>query len=132
MRPRFLAGVQAIPLSRSLRSLAPVAPGLLITLPAAPWVWDASVRASYATLGRDQGIFQYVAWAVAGGAKLYRDVRDVNGPLVMIVHRVFLALGGEDERVFRILDLFLVGLTAAFAGACLPALEAPLAQRSAR
>jgi hypothetical protein len=111
MEARFRAAARAI------------APGLAIALPAAPWVVDASVRASYATLGRDQGIFQYVAWAVSGGAKLYRDVRDVNGPLVVMVHRAFFALGGENERVFRILDLVLVGASAAFAGACLPALD---------
>lgn len=97
-----------------------LAPGLLIALPAVPWVWDACARASWAALGRDQGIFQYIAWAVSNGAKAYRDVRDVNGPLVVLVHEVMLALGSADEHRFRTLDLAFVGGTAAFVGACLP------------
>jgi hypothetical protein len=104
------------------RGSVALAPAALVALPALPWLWDAHVRASWATLGRDQGIFQYVAWAVAGGAKAYRDVRDVNGPLVVLVHRVLLALGGADERVFRTLDLVFTAATAAFAGASLPSL----------
>jgi len=94
--------------------------GLLIALPALPWVWGACVRASWATLGRDQGIFQYIGWAASSGQKAYRDVRDVNGPLTVLVHHVMLALGGGDEHRFRVLDLVLTAGTAALAGACLP------------
>jgi hypothetical protein len=100
-----------------------LAPGLLVALPALPSLYEASVRASWATLGRDQGIFQYTAWAVANGARAYRDVRDVNGPLVIMMHGFLQALGGSDEHVFRTLDLLLVGASAAFLGACLVALE---------
>ena len=107
-------------MSRGARA---VAPGLLVALPAAIAVWEATVRASWATLGRDQGIFQYVAWAVARGDVLYRDVRDVNGPLVALIHRVGLALGGRDEHRFRVLDLLVTALAAAFAGGCLVALD---------
>ncbi len=86
-------------------------------------VWEASARASWATLGRDQGIFQYVAWAVTRGDVLYRDVRDVNGPLVALLHFVGLMLGGADEHRFRVLDLIVTALVAAFAGGCLVALD---------
>ncbi len=105
------------------RLLRAIAPGLLVALPGALAVWDASVRASWATLGRDQGIFQYVAWASAQGDVLYRDVRDVNGPLVAMVHRVGLMLGGADEHRFRSLDLLVTALVAAFAGGCLASLD---------
>jgi len=74
---------------------------LIIALPPLFWVIDATDRASLTTLGRDQGIFQYVAWALEQGAVDYRDVRDVNGPLTHLVHRVLLALGGADEHRFR-------------------------------
>src|SRR5688500_18120637 len=90
------------PMTRAVRSL--VAP-LVLAFPAVVWVWDATVRASYASLGRDQGIFQYVAWAAGKGDRLYRDVRDVNGPVVAMVHGLFQALGGADEHRFRTLDL---------------------------
>jgi len=84
------------------------------------WVIQAKRNASYTALGRDQGIFQYIAWAVAHGAKDYRDVRDVNGPLIHMVHMAFLALGGRDEHRFHALDIFVTGVTFAIAGACLP------------
>src|SRR4051794_10831325 len=96
--------------TRAARALAP---GMLVALPAAVAVWEASVRASWAALGRDQGIFQYIGWAVARGDVLYRDVRDVNGPLVAMLHRVALALGAGDEHRFRVLDLVITALVAA-------------------
>ncbi len=105
------------------RALRALSPGMLVALPGLAAVWSASVRASWATLGRDQGIFQYIAWASAQGEVLYRDVRDVNGPLVAMVHRVALALGGADEHRFRVLDLTVTALAAAFAGGCLAALD---------
>jgi hypothetical protein len=91
---------------------------LALAAPPLFWVVDATRRASLTTLGRDQGIFQYVAWALRRGAVDYRDVRDVNGPLTHLVHLVFLALGGADEHRFRVLDLCVTGLTFAVVGAC--------------
>jgi hypothetical protein len=83
-------------------------------------VVEAQRNATYTSLGRDQGIFQYIAWAVANGAKDYRDVRDVNGPLTHMVHLAFLAMGGRDEHRFRVLDFAATGIAFAVAGACLP------------
>ena len=108
---------------RIARAARAIAPGMLMVLPAGAAVWETSVRNSWATLGRDQGIFQYIAWAVARGDVLYRDVRDVNGPLVALLHRIGLALGGGDEHRFRVLDLVVTALAAAFAGGCLAALD---------
>lgn len=98
-----------------------LAPLILALLPIF-WVGDATYRASLAALGRDQGIFQYVAWAVRRGEVDYRDIRDVNGPLVHMIHLLFLALGGADEHRFRVLDLSVTGASFAFAGWCLPGL----------
>ncbi len=110
-------------------------PPLLLAVLAAPRVLEAAVRSSYATLGRDQGIFQYVAWAIGKGEIAYRDVRDVNGPLVPLLHLVMQSLGGTDERTFRILDLAFSALAFAFVGACLVDLDedderAPLLERA--
>jgi hypothetical protein len=102
------------------RLLGPV----LLALVPLFWVADATHRASLTTIGRDQGIFQYIAWAVRNGEVDYRDVRDVNGPLVHMIHAAFLALGGEDEHRFHVLDLWATGLTFAFVGACVPGLVA--------
>lgn len=104
-------------LQRALRVLVPA---LIVALPPLYWVADATRRASLVSLGRDQGIFQYVAWAVLKGDRDYRDVRDVNGPLTHLVHMIFLKLGGADEHVFHVLDLLVTGAAFAFVGACLP------------
>lgn len=102
------------------RALAP----LLLALVPLFWVADATHRASLTTLGRDQGIFQYTAWAIGRGEVLYRDIRDVNGPLIHLIHAVLLALGGADEHRFHLLDLWITGLSFAFVGACIPGLVA--------
>ena len=104
-------------LQRALRVLVPA---FIVALPPLYWVVDATRRASLVSLGRDQGIFQYVAWAVLKGDRDYRDVRDVNGPLTHLVHMIFLKLGGADEHVFHVLDLLVSGLAFAFVGACIP------------
>lgn len=98
----------------------------MVIAPLACAVTVAVGNASFDPLGRDQGIFQYVAWAILKGEKAYRDVRDVNGPLAPLVHLVFQLLGGADEHRFRVLDLTASGLAYAAAGACLPGSVAPI------
>jgi hypothetical protein len=100
------------------RILAPV----LLALVPLFWVADATHRSSLTTLGRDQGIFQYIAWAVRHGDVDYRDVRDVNGPLTHLIHSVFLGLGGGDEHRFHVLELWATGVSFALVGACIPGL----------
>ncbi len=95
---------------------------LVLALPGLAWVMEATRRASLETLGRDQGIFQYIGMAILRGVKDYRDIRDVNGPLTHLVHMAFLSLGGQDEHQFRILDLSVTGVSFALVGACLPGL----------
>jgi hypothetical protein len=95
---------------------------LVLALPGVAWVSEATHRASLETLGRDQGIFQYIAQAILRGATDYRDIRDVNGPLTHLIHMIFLRLGGADEHRFRVLDLTVTGVTFAVVGACLPGL----------
>lgn len=94
---------------------------LIIALPGLWYVFDATRRASFTSLGRDQGIFQYIAWAVRQGDVLYRDIRDVNGPVVTMVHILFQWLGGEEEHRFRTLDLVFTGLSFVVAGALVAA-----------
>ena len=61
---RPVMGGRQFAVARLLRAL--VAP-LAIALPPLFWVVTATDRASRTPLGRDQGIFQYVAWALAQG-----------------------------------------------------------------
>lgn len=80
----------------------------------------ATINASRVMFGRDQGIYQFVAWALFRGARDYVDVCDINGPLTHGVHQLLLLLGGSDEHTFRVLDLLFTGASFAFTGACLP------------
>ncbi len=111
--------------ARIAAGLWPVLPALLVAVPAFGWVWNATIQASWASLGRDQGIFQYIAWAVGQGDVAYRDVRDVNGPVITMIHAFFQALGGADEHRFRVLDLLCTGLSFAVAGALVPSIATP-------
>src|SRR5437588_10173974 len=88
----------------------PLLPALVLMVPLLPMTMDATERASLTTLGRDQGIFQYVGWALLRGEVDYRDVRDVNGPLTHLVHMVLQLLGGRDEHRLRVLDLLCTGI----------------------
>lgn len=123
LRDRLVAFARSLVTVRDLlvarRSLlAPMAFALIPLF----WVVDATQRSVLTTLGRDQGIFQYIAWAITQGDVDYRDVRDVNGPLVHLVHLVFLKLGGADEHRFHVLDILASSVAFAFVGACLPGL----------
>jgi hypothetical protein len=93
---------------------------LLLALIPAWWIIDATKRATLTTIGRDQGIFQYIAWAILQGDTDYRDVKDVNGPLTHLIHVIFLLLGGGDEHRFHVLDHLITGLTFAIAASMLP------------
>ncbi len=75
---------------------------------------------SFAIFGRDQGIFQYVAWALRNGERAYVDVRDINGPLPHLWHMVMQALGGEDEHTFRTIDTWMLVLAYGLGIATMP------------
>lgn len=110
----YLPKKTRVELSRSL-----LGPFVLAIIPAW-WVIDATKRATLTTIGRDQGIFQYIAWALMQGDVDYRDVRDVNGPLTHLIHMLFLLLGGGDEHRFHVLDHAVTGITFALAASMLP------------
>jgi hypothetical protein len=75
---------------------------------------------TFAIFGRDQGIFQYVAWAIRNGDRVYRDLHEINGPLPHAWHVVMQSLGGEDEHVFRSIDTILLVTVYVFAATTLP------------
>jgi hypothetical protein len=87
------------------QDLTALLPPALIALPALFWLWFAVRVAALSAYCRDQGHYQYIAWAMLKGEKLYRDIRDMSGPLGAYVHMVFQLLGGTDERPLRVLDL---------------------------
>jgi hypothetical protein len=83
-------------------------------------VADALHKLTYAILGRDQGIFQYVAWALRHGSRDYVDLHEINGPLGPMVHMAILAVGGADEHVFRTVDAIASSVVFFGVGASLP------------
>src|ERR1051325_11108900 len=88
-----LGGLPRLGAKRRIDALRRVLVPLLVALVPLWWVCDATYRASLVTIGRDQGIFQYIAWAVREGDVDYRDIRDVNGPLTHLVHVVMMRFG---------------------------------------
>ncbi len=116
------------PLRELLRVGGAAFPALVLIALSASAALDAFVRASFATLGRDQGIFQYIAWAVGEGDVLYRDVRDVNGPLITMVHALIQRLVSDSEHGFRLVDLTITSISFLMAGALVPAIVTPRVQ----
>lgn len=113
-----------------LATVVEAAPWLAAGVPGLAFAVSATRGAIASGLGRDQGIFQYVAWAWARGDVGYRDVRDVNGPLTPLVHLALLALGGADEGRFRLLDAIVTSAVFAATGAILGAASCPRPTRA--
>jgi len=104
----------------ALPSLVP----LLVVAISGVAVAGALHKLTYALLGRDQGIFQYVAWALGRGSRDYVDLHEINGPLGPILHMAIMALGGADEHVFRSVDVVASSLVFFTVGAALPGIAA--------
>jgi hypothetical protein len=116
--------------SRLLRGLAPLgtrakasvrawirsgnaAPALLPLIIALPTLWwfltDMRVAAQTAA-GRDQGIFQFIGWSMLKGERLYRDIRDVSGPITAYIHMAIQLIGGRGEHALRVGDLLVTSV----------------------
>lgn len=94
-------------------------PAIVAAIAIVPSVWALRAQ-SFAIFGRDQGIFQYVAWALRHGERVYRDIHEINGPLPHAWHTVMQWLGGEDEHVFRSIDTVMLSAAYVTAGLTLP------------
>lgn len=115
-----------------LSRAAPVAVALLVAAVLLPRVIPLAEIAALSPFGRDQGIFHYVGWSLLQGEVLYRDVRDVNGPLTGFVHAAFIWLGAEEETRFRTLELAVGALCAFVLGSALPGIASPRGSRTPR
>jgi hypothetical protein len=94
-------------------------PTVAASLSLVPVVW-ALYSQTFAVLGRDQGIFQYVAWALQNGDRAYRDIHEINGPFPHAWYVLMQLLGGEDEHVFRTIDTVLLVTVYLAAGSTIP------------
>lgn len=96
-----------------------ILPSIVGSIAIVPALW-ALYSQSFATFGRDQGIFQYVAWALRHGERAYRDIHEINGPLPHAWYMLMQVLGGEDEHVFRSIDTWVILSAYLAAGATIP------------
>jgi hypothetical protein len=103
-------------LSAHLRWIVPA----LVAATCLPATVCALWALTFAPLGRDQGIFQYVAWALRNGARGYSDFHEINGPLPHAWHLLLQKLGGEDAHVFRSIDTLFIVSVYAVASASIP------------
>lgn len=114
MRERLRRGLER--LSRDLSWVAPLF-AALISIAA---TLSALHSLTFAAFARDQGIFQYVAWAIRSGQRAYHDFHEINGPLPHAWNVLLLAVGGEDEHVFRSIDTAFVVMVYAAAALTIP------------
>jgi hypothetical protein len=98
----------------------PAAVALTLALPALYFVLRTAWFAAHEPFGRDQGIFQYVAYALSRGQRDYVDLHDMNGPLVHAIHLVLYALAGDDELRIRAIDTVVSGFVFLGVGMALP------------
>jgi hypothetical protein len=101
---RLLAYVRALRAALPVADLAP----LLLCVALLPWVaigcrhwWN------YGVLFRDVNMYQYGAWCLLKGERLYRDFATPDGPLIFIIHALIQLVSKRSEQDFRRVDLVL-------------------------
>jgi hypothetical protein len=92
---------------------------LLLVVGLAPWLWVCVPRYVDQPLNGDTGIFQYVAWCIRRGERLYDTIAMPDGPFVYLVHLPVQALVGRGEWRFRACDIAIHAGVAAAMGALL-------------
>jgi hypothetical protein len=99
---------------------AATAVALTLALPALYYVLRTAWFAAHEPFGRDQGIFQYVAYALSRGQRDYVDLHDMNGPLVHAIHLALYTAAGDDELRIRVIDTVVSGLVFFGVGMAIP------------
>ncbi len=94
------------------RELAPLA----LPLAVAPWLNQAVAFFEHGHVFRDTNMFDYAAWCMLHGERLYQGVATPDGPLVYILHAALrilrLLAGGSDDSTYRRIDLVMETLVA--------------------
>jgi hypothetical protein len=92
---------------------------LLLVLGLAPWIYVAVPHYLDQPLNGDTGIFQYVAWCIRRGERLYDTIAMPDGPFVYLLHIPIQRLFGLSERSFRTADVGIHVVVAAAMGGVL-------------
>jgi hypothetical protein len=104
--------------SFGVTELRAMAPGI-IALAFAPFIAPLIHLERNEPLFGDQLVFQYQAWCLRHGLKLYRDIGTADGPLISFLHAAIQIVAGGSDRGFRTCDLVLHGSGAAVMGVLL-------------
>jgi hypothetical protein len=99
----------------SARDAAP----LLLPLAMSPWLYVALRHYAQAPLFQDVGMYQYIAWCMRKGERIYQSIAVPDGPLIVLVHAVLQLYAGVSEVAFRRADLVFHAITAFATGALL-------------
>jgi hypothetical protein len=70
-----------------------------------PWIVVCARTYPAHPLQFDHTIYQYTAWSIRHGDRLYRDVAVPDGPFITWLHAVIQILVGESDAAFRWADL---------------------------
>ncbi len=92
---------------------------LLLVAGLAPWLCVCVRRYVDQPLNGDTGIFQYVAWCLRRGERLYDTIAMPDGPFVYLIHVPVQLLFGHGEWRFRACDVGIHAMVAAGMGALL-------------
>jgi hypothetical protein len=77
--------------------------GIAITL--VPWIVICARTYPAHPLQFDHTIYQYTAWCIRHGERLYGDVAMPDGPFITWLHALIQIIAGESDRAFRWADL---------------------------
>ena len=106
---RFAAGIGRV--GRQVaepRVLRAIAPGVL-PLVLLPFVAPLIRKELNEPLFGDTAVFQYVAWCMRHGMRLYRDIGMADGPFIYYLHVAIQTVAGLTDRDFRRGDIWLQG-----------------------
>ena len=77
----------------------------VLALALAPWILYCARSYPDHALYFDHSMYQYTAWCIRHGERLYRDVAVPDGPFITWLHALVQIFAGESDRAFRWADL---------------------------
>jgi hypothetical protein len=109
-----------LPLAGAIRRLPPLQlVPLLLVAGLLPWLALCVPNYVDQPLWRDPGVFQYVAWCIRRGERLYDGIVMPDGPLVYMIHIPIQLFTGTSDAAFRAVDFGLHASISMLMGALL-------------
>ncbi len=112
---RRAAAAQALRTPQFWRDLVPLLPAAALV----PWLYVAWGNYTQALLFRDPAMFQYAAWCMRKGERIYDTIATPDGPLIYLIHAGLQVFAKASESEFRRADLLFHVIIAFGTGALL-------------